>query len=304
MANGKISINTDYANNVVSYINRSISNLDQNVSSKLSSDFNSLTESGLVSNSLSKVQEQTRKITSLEQSIADAINMHINDVTDEENKLYSDFLSGLGRNNNLSIVEDDTTTPEGSALDTYEIEKGKKINNNNLTEIIELLDDSEIDSLLVLLEMYKDRDISLKELLLNNDASKELYKSLSSILSSNEDMKELALDDPKEVQKVLLDSIINKEASNVELDTDSILTAKEYLSKVSKDNNISGSDLLFNDSYSNLLKESLNNLYTGNVSEDISTDTINNFKKYIDNIALEENKTPEELINNNLELIY
>ena len=304
MANGKISINTDYANNVVSYINRSISNLDQNVSSKLSSDFNSLTESGLVSNSLSKVQEQTRKITSLEQSIADAINMHINDVTDEENKLYSDFLSGLGRNNNLSIVEDDTTTPEGSALDTYEIEKGKKINNNNLTEIIELLDDSEIDSLLVLLEMYKDRDISLKELLLNNDASKELYKSLSSILSSNEDMKELALDDPKEVQKVLLDSIINKETSNVELDTDSILTAKEYLSKVSKDNNISGSDLLFNDSYSNLLKESLNNLYTGNVSEDISTDTINNFKKYIDNIALEENKTPEELINNNLELIY
>ncbi len=297
MANGKISIDTDYANNIMSYFNNSISNLDGTVSSKLSSSFQAIEETGLMSNSLSKIQNQVKKVTGVEESIVNSIASHIDNVTNSEIELYNSFMSGLNKNNEASSLDDEEETPKGGVIEIDEKDDGKSVNTNAVVEIINSLTDEDKEDMLILLEMYKDSDVSLKDLLLNNEKSSKLYKTLNNILFNEVDSEVLQLEDTKEVQKKLLDSIVNGETENVELNNNSILVAKEYLIDVSKNNNISVSDLLLNDENSELLKESLINLYN-------DKEEAKGFKEYIDKIAFDNNISVENLINNNIELIY
>ena len=305
MTNGRLSINTDFTDSIMSYLNNSISNLNSNVTNGLSSGFQPLTESGLVSESLSKVKSQVKTIVNKEQAILNSISSHVDEVVSGENQLYNEFMNGIGKSSDTSSLQDETYySPTGGNIDTDEEDDGKKINTNAIVEIIDNLNDEDKKSLLILLEMYKDSDVSLKELLLNNEASEELYKTLCDVFPDNINQEELSLEDTKEVQKKLLDSVINGETSNVELDNNSILVAKEYLSNISSKNNISSSDLLLDESNSDLLKKSLIDLYNGNVDDNATEKQVNNFKNFIDNIASENNMSMEELINNNIELIY
>lgn len=307
MAKGKVSINSEVANNVITYLANATQCLDGDVTSKLTSSFQPLVDLGFASNCLSKVQEQVKSLLSQEQSLISSISSHLSDVSKSEdglNKGFNNRIGSFGGGGGGS-----STTPvtpgdqEGSEIDVDDEEDGKKIKVDGFKEIIDALTDTEKNSLLKLLEVNKDANTSIKDLLFDTKYSEELFKLLKKVLGEKVEFDELSADDIKQVQKILLESIVNSETTNTELKTNSILVVQEYLKSISSKNNISASDLLFNDSYKNVLKDSLKNLYNGDVDDSVSDSTVFNFRDYIDPIAKEKKISAHELIDNYIELV-
>lgn len=307
MAKGKVSINSEVANNVITYLTNATQCLDGDVTSKLTSSFQPLVDLGFASNCLSKVQEQVKSLLSQEQSLISSISSHLSDVSKSEDGLNKGFNNRIGSSGGGGGGSSTTpVTPgdqEGSEIDVDDEEDGKKIKVDGFKEMIDALTDTEKNSLLKLLEVNKDANTSIKDLLFDTKYSEELFKLLKKILGEKVEFDELSADDIKQVQKILLESIVNSETTNTELKTNSILVVQEYLKSISSKNNISASDLLFNDSYKNVLKDSLKNLYNGDVDDSVSDSTVFNFRDYIDPIAKEKNISAHELIDNYIELV-
>ena len=281
MAKGKVSINSEVANNVITYLANATQCLDGDVTSKLTSSFQPLVDLGFASNCLSKVQEQVKSLLSQEQSLISSISSHLSDVSKSEDGLNKGFNNRIGSSGGGGGGSSTTpVTPgdqEGSEIDVDDEEDGKKIK--------------------------VDANTSVKDLLFDTKYSEELFKLLKKVLGEKAEFDELSADDIKQVQKILLESIVNSETTNTELKTNSILVVQEYLKSISSKNNISASDLLFNDSYKNVLKDSLKNLYNGDVDDSVSDSTVFNFRDYIDPIAKEKNISAHELIDNYIELV-
>ena len=305
MALGKVSINSDVANNVISYLSNATQCLDGDVTSKLASSFQPLVDLGFASNCLSKIQQQVKSLLSQEQSLIDSISSHLSDVSEVENNLNRDFTNRIGSSGGWGSYNPPSTTEvvDGSEIEVDNEEDGKKIKVDGFKEIIDSLTDTEKNNLLKLLEVNKDANTSIKDLLFDTKYSEELFKTLKKVLKEQVEFDELSLDDIKQVQKILLDSIVTGETTNFELKTNSILVVQEYLNDISKSNNISTSDLLFNSSYKDLLKTSLKNLYNGDVDKSVPDTYITNIRDYIDPIAKEKNVSAHELIDNYLEMV-
>ena len=303
MANaGKITINSDVAAGVITVLTNACSSLENDVSSKLTSIANPLVELGFIDSSLTKIQTQISSIASLEKQMISSITSHMETVSNDEDELYRDFTGGdrggnySGGNRNGSI--------EGAADEALLTEEdGKKVNCEKLCEIIPELDENSKINLLKCLKFYKEEDTNFIDLLLDTSCSEELFTIIKKAFGDSIDIEELSLEEMQKVQKVLLDTILSKDVDTSKFEANSILIAKEYLIKVCSDNEINSSDLFFDDKYRNTLKQTLKNIYNGDVSSTMSEEKITEFKTYIDNICLKNNTTAEELIDNRIEIL-
>ena len=158
-------------------------------------------------------------------------------------------------------------------------------------------------NLIELINANKDDDTSLVDLLMDNKNSKELYKVLKKIFGDKLDISDMKLEDYEKVRKTLIDMIVKSDVEIPSLSENTLLVGKEYLAKVSKDNNIDPSTLLFDDTYKVTLQIALVKMYVGEVDNTMSEEAINNFKAYIDSIAEKNNMTVAELIEKHVDLI-
>ena len=97
--------------------------------------------------------------------------------------------------------------------------------------------------------------------------------------------------------------IFESEITNVKLNENSIISAKEYLVKISKENKIDVVDLVLDEKYQNTLRLSLYKLYKGEGVSNISQQTIDDFRNYIDKVAKENNITVKQLFTSKFKLL-
>lgn len=302
----KVSINSNEISGIIASLNSSCNSLESEVSSKVKNTFQVLSDLGLVSNGITKIQQQAKSIVDVERSILSTISKHLGDVIDNEKNLNSGFNSGYSSNGSYSggSVSTETGTSgsgsaEGSDIDVDQTDEGKKINVEGFSQLVNLLTDDEKKSLLELLKSKKDDETEYVDLLLDTSNSEELFKLLKSILTDVE-FEDLSLEDTKEVQKILLNAVVNSNTEYVDLKDNSILVAKEYLLNISKEYQISVGDLVLDDRYANVLKTSLIKLYNGTVDSSITEIEIEKFREFVNLRAVKKGITSEELLENQM----
>ena len=300
---GKVTINSDVAAGVVTILTNACNSLESDISTKLTSAANPLVELGFVENSLSKIQEQISSLASIEKEMIASISSHIQTVTDNENQLYNNFIGGNSGNYSGSSGNNGSSYSGGDEAPITEEDDGKKVNCEKLCEIIPNLDTTSKVNLLKCVKFYKEKDTNFIDLLLDTSCSEELFTIIKKAFGSSLDIEDMTLEEMKKVQRILLDTILTKEVDTSKFEENSILVAKEYLIKVCNDNNIKPSDLFFEDKYRNLLKQTLKNVYNGNVDNTLAEIDVRKFKTYIDIICLKNNTTATELIDNRIEIL-
>ncbi len=303
--NGSIIINSNEINKTINYLSTSCANLEENVAGKLPGNFSVLADLDLYSNGISTIISQTNLVIDRHKTLISQITQHLESYASKETQLSSLLESGLGNYQSSSgsysgddIVSDDIMIDD--------VDSGKKIDASYLLENIPKLTDDEKRTMLYLLNVNKPEDTTLVSLLLDTSSSEKLYTTLKKIFKDTfQDSTNLTLEDYQKVQKILLDSICSGDILTQNLKTDSILSAKEYLLKISSENNINISDLLLENEYTKILQTALLNLYDGNEigKYELSNDMINNFREYIDNLATYNNTTSEHLLTDKIDLV-
>ena len=299
----KISINAEAAYSVMTYVANATTMLQNDVSEKLSSSFEPLESLGLLSESLSTIKEQVKTIENAGQSIVNEIGSHIQTVgTQEQNLLNAYNNRNYGGNNYTGGPT--YSSPDASYQDTLDnVDDGLKISTKELQEILLNLDDDYIKDLIELINTNKGKGTSLVELLLDNSNSEKLFKALKDAFGDKINIDDISIEDYKEIQKTLLDAIVKSKIDIPSLNDKSILSCKEYLYKVCKENNINPSDLFFDDKYSMLLKTTIKKMYDGNVGNTLDQSKLDTFKSYIDQLSKKNKVNVDELINNYLDKI-
>ena len=305
MNNGIIKISSDLVNETIFDLRNSCVNLENNLINKLPGNFSTLTDLGFFSNGINIIMLQSNKIVDLHNTLITQISQHLNEYAIIEDELTSTLESGLGdysiKNNDYNgnlIMTDD--------IAVNEINKGLSINTSNLIKKINNLTGEEKANIINLLSIYKNNDVSVAQLLTNNNNSEQLYVMLQNILGNNNST--LSANDIEEynyVQKLFLEAISNSNAEIQELNTNSILIAKEYLNLIAKENDINLSSLLLDDKYKNVLQVSLLDLYDGNNigKYNLDSEYVNKVRNYLTNVAEKNNIDIEDLLFNKIDLI-
>ncbi len=305
MNNGIIKISSDLVNETIFDLRNSCVNLENNLINKLPGNFSTLTDLGFFSNGINIIMLQSNKIVDLHNTLITQISQHLNEYAIIEDELTSTLESGLGdysiKNNDYNgnlIMTDD--------IAVNEINKGLSINTSNLIKKINNLTGEEKANIINLLSIYKNNDVSVAQLLTNNNNSEQLYVMLQNILGNNNST--LSANDIEEynyVQKLFLEAISNGNAEIQELNTNSILIAKEYLNLIAKENDINLSSLLLDDKYKNVLQVSLLDLYDGNNigKYNLDSEYVNKVRNYLTNVAEKNNIDIEDLLFNKIDLI-
>ena len=302
MAKGNVAINSEVVTNVLSDLSKVYSSFSGDIVSSVSGDFQVLSALGFT-NCLSKIKSQSQALATIQKSIIDSIAAHLSEVVDTEEKLNSSFNDSYSQGYYVGDATESFEKSSGLGYDIDDDNDGKTINAEQLSNVIATLSTDDKRTLLSLIKTYKDNNTSLSELLTNFENSEELYKILKSVLKSNVDFADLSIEDTQLIQKTLLNTIVNDETEYIELNTDSVLLAKEYLRNICNDYKIEAIDLFNDDLYKNVLKTSIKNLYNGNV-EDVSESKILEFRAFVDKIASNNNMSAIELINNNVKLLF
>jgi len=140
-------------------------------------------------------------------------------------------------------------------------------------------------------------DGSLINILTDDNESDIFIYQLNNILKDKYDIKldKLTKSDEIMLQKSFLEKISDND-TNIFNDSNSILSGLSYYKDVAKKNNISLSELIFDND--DLLLQSTKDIYE-NIGVDLLTeDEINCFKKYIDQLASNNNISSLELLGN------
>ena len=174
MNNGIIKISSDLVNETIFDLRSSCVNLENNLINKLPGNFSTLTDLGFFSNGINIIMLQSNKIVDLHNTLITQISQHLNEYAIIEDELTSTLESGLGdysiKNNDYNgnlIMTDD--------IAVNEINKGLSINTSNLIKKINNLTDEEKANIINLLSIYKNNDVSVAQLLTNNNNSEQLY---------------------------------------------------------------------------------------------------------------------------------
>lgn len=299
MANkGKVSISSDTLNTVANKLNSSASSLEGEVGGKLPGNFQGLSTLGLYSNGLTKIKEQVDYVVETTKNLASEVSSHLSEAEETEEELTreldnsSGYSSSGGRNGGSNINSGDTT--DGKT------DKGKSIKSSELVDLLKKIDDSTVDRLVEFIDTKKDQD-TLNHYIFNYDRSKALYKTILEALGySVDELDSVTEAEYKEVQKTLIDELFTAETLPKKLETNSILTAREYLVLIANKNGISVGELLVEDKHENVLKEALKNLYDGAISAEdaVSGATVNNFRTFVDGVASDNNVSYTEVLNN------
>ncbi len=303
MAATKIQINAEAAYSVMTYVANASTILQDDVTNKLSKEFEALESLGFVTESLSTIKSQVKAISDAGQTIVNEIGSHLQSVGTQEQNLLADYNNRSYGGGNYNGGGGGYTPSPSDPPGATPVDPGLKVNTKELQDIIMNLDDSYIKDLVELINTNKGQNSKLVDLLLDNSNSAKLFKALKDAFGDKLNVDDISAEDYVLVQKTLLNAIVKSEIDIPSLSDKSILSCKEYLNKVCKDNKIEPSDLFFNDKYASLLKTTIKNIYDGNVDSTLDKNKLKKFKSYLDDLSKDNNVKVDDLINKHLNKI-
>jgi hypothetical protein len=303
MAN-KINYNSEEVAEARSILNESVNILDSELLTTLSSSFNVLSELGLFSDGLAKLKSQIETLMTDHQTFASSLESHDNDLSTFEGTqatAINQYINGGGTDKNYYSGSD--STPQKIEIATTA--EGTKISNNELKEIAD--DISYVDKLKILKNIMNAKGLDTTYLSTDEDKSNFISSLLKQISNDNSiEISDNKIEYEKLIEDVLLESITSEDKNGLaKLDEETAIQGVTYLKEVANSNNIDFSSLVLDDKYSDILMESIKNMYNGDSDAMLTTSEISNFKNYIDTIASSNNMTADELLSNknNIDLI-
>ena len=283
MAN-EIKYNTEEINETQTILKESLNILQNEISTPLNSEFEALSKVDLFSSGLTKLKSQTETLVENYTTFSSSLSQHENDLSTFEDTQASEvreYISNYSGSRHYSSGSSHDT----DSISTDNVEEGNAINNSYLETILpEISYNSKVQALKNILTYNND---TLTALLTDASKANILVYQLKKMLNG-QDLKisQLATDDEKKIQKIMLETL-SKESNNpfAELDDSTFLKGMPYLTKIAKENNITVGDLILEDKYSSILMSSLINIYNGNVNNSLTEKEISGVKSYLDQIA-------------------
>ena len=220
------------------------------------------------------------------------------DFLNKEQKLESTFDEGYFVNLNLSEGSFLSETSQVSIDNISSVENGKAVNNKKIGNYIATLDSETTGELVNLLNIYRG-ETPLEDMLFNYDSSEKLYKVLDEACNGESTNTTATTEDYHFVQKTLLDELLTSETDVPELDSNTLLSAKEYITEIGKQNNVSPSDIILDERYDNTLKIMLNKVYDG-TAPNVSEKKSENFRTYVDRVASKNGTESKDVLNNQI----
>lgn len=292
--NNSVSVDSNVLETIISNVNSDSESLKE-ISTSLESDFQALTECGLFENCLNSLKEEAKNIDSAYSVLVSSLKSHIDDYNDIENQLKN------VANNYRSYYTPTGGSPTGSTItgptDTVPtVDDSTPVDPEKMDDKIPKLDINSIKSMISFISLVKDNKKSIVDILFDESNANYLCTLLQKFYLTYGNTK-VEYNDASSVQKAFLKTILNTDQELPKILTEhSLLKFKTYLKKIAKDNNIDVYDLVMDDKYKDILKESLNKLYNKEV-EDSSFD--DNYKEefiaLIDTKAKEKNVDKEKL---------
>jgi len=282
----KIIYDSTEISNIVSKINENTSIIDENINNSLNNDFTLLQELGFFNEGLDSLKKVSSKVESLNNRLVFLLKDHDSNIN-ELNKKHLALLDDIENEDKIDIIDDRYIEIEDIELNkivdgklilneyvsnvlpnfSYEVKKEiiKDILNNDENSLSVLTDKNQSDILI-----YK-----LKELL-NNKYSMELSK--------------LSKEEEQEIQKMFFDAISDNDTNIFsETNENSFLHGLAYFKQVSKINDISVADLLFDENNNKLFLSSLNELYNCDEMDILTSEELISVKNYVNGIAEKNN---------------
>ena len=303
MAN-TINYNSEEVAEARSIITQSVSILESDILTALSSSFTALTELDLFSDGISKLQSQVETLISDHNTFAGSLSAHDNDLSTFEGT------QATAVNQYINSYSGEAPYYEGESTPTTEVEishteEGTKISDKELQEIVESLPyESKIQALKNIMNA---KGLDLTSLLTDEDNSNILSCLLKRMLTnSTAEINSTPTEYEKNIQETLLESIANEdEDAFAKLGENTFLQGMPYLKEVASDNNIDLSSLILDDKYSGILVESIKKMYSGDSETMLTSTELSGVKNYIDTIASSNNISVDELLSNknNIDLI-
>ncbi len=305
MSEGIITINSDEIDTIVNVLTTSYINLNDNVLNKLTTKFSVLDDLGIYNDGKNSTISQTNAIIDIHKNLISQIKQHLEEYVNTEDTLSNNINASLNGNNYNYNSSNGVNTNSIDDISISDVNQGKSLSTTKLLSAIEQLTDEEKIKLIEILNINKGND-TLSSLLLDTTKSAELYILLQKILGiSISELNLISIDDCSLIQKSFLNAILKKDIDITQFSSNTIFIIKDYLLAISEENKISIGDLLLNKEYNSILKLSLVNLYYNNNIEkyNLTTDNINLFKNYVDNIAQSNNVSSANILFNKIELI-
>jgi len=316
---GNIVINSEEISTAVSILKESSKILEGDMSSSISSDFTPLINAGLFVEGISNIKSQIDSLVTnhnvlsselikhdeqfeeLEKRLADVINQGGNGGPGGNRNGGSGYNGGSGSGNS-GYNGEDISNPSINVDNTPD---GEKINTEPLSDKIPKITDETLNKLVEFINVNKESNISIKDLLFNAENAGALKTLLNKFYGSEIDESLTSLDDATLIQRELIKKVFSSESLPQSLKESSILVAQEYLVKICNEKNITVDKLLYDGEYKETLSTSLVNLYDGNeISKyELKADNITNFRTYADKVAESNKIMTEELLKEKTNLL-
>jgi len=298
---GNLEIDSQEIMSGLSVLEQSLSILQSDIRPMVLSDFDALRKTDLFGVGLDEILKQVEIISTSNQNMITKIAVHVNEIIELERQLstegeeYESYSYEDNGDNNIKYFD----FPN---IDVDTVQQGKSINKYNVIDIIPKLNESNQIKLINFLNMNKEKNVKLNNLLFNVDKSGILMKYLKKFCGNTVDSDKVeTTDDSKILQKELL-KLLNKNnrIGNV-LYKDTVLVAKTYLENIARDNNITFEELIVDDTHNDLFRNSIKNLYDENINNKYKVDdtTVRQVKLTVLDISQKINVPVEKLFSDN-----
>lgn len=300
-SNGNILLNSEEISSTVSIVNDVVSTLENDMSSSINSNFNTLLDLGLFSEGIENIKKQISSLATAYKAVAVEIASHISEFEEVEDTLSNGISNYI--NSNSNNTENNSSNNNFSSnnenIIVSDIQEGTTINDQTLLNSIAAINDETKNKLIEFLSVNKDNNITISELMFNTANTTALVTLLKKFYGdSNPTISNI--ENATIIQKTLINKLFASNDIPSSISENTILVAKKYLNIIAKNNNITVGDLLLDDDKSNLLSSALMNVYDGNgLSEfGLTENEIKQIREYMDKVAISNNSAVEELITN------
>ncbi len=283
------------------------STLTSDVIPSLNSNFQVLEELGLISGGLSKIKTQAQALADAYDYVINALSTHESTERENETKVgstvnsYTRTTGGTQSTGSSSDSggRDPGDSHEGTPIHTEkpiveEIEEGKTISTE---ELVELINDMKFEEIITLLKNIVKNGGLVTAMLTDKYSANILTYTLKNILGYEADLGKVTTSDDTLIQEKLLEKIANEnENVFVKINENTYLTGMPYLKSIAKQNNLTVSQLILNDSNEKLLLKSLVDIYDGNTGTTLSTKEVEEVRTYLNTVAEKNGISTETLL--------
>lgn len=268
--------------------------------------YKALYDAGLDSGFISSYDTNINKLVTVLKLALDASNTSLKNMFELDEDLGSRI---PGSKNDNSKEDDDRDDVPSLEVDNSkeQLEAYSKMSMSDLSDIAQELNN-----------LAQEEGKTFEEILNNSEYSTKIRSALLLSKYIPEDLKQLITDTSSEISQAVIRAIFNGNQTDIiGLDTNTVLTLKNFLQMVAKNNDISLESLLSDENNSKVLKDSLQNfnsvtetlkdlddtglkdklikIYDGDGIGEMQSSTVSIIRNYAETVAQEKNTSVEKM---------